>query len=206
MPTSSVILVDQSNQTTIFLEEEEEMDSSMLPHGTVILCVCVPLCVSMTPSCVDRALFLFSTLGSPGVLQPVYILPTMWQCYLFCPQHRCSVHFMLIEISVSAWLHVVLMNWSRFNQFLIKFLFNSHVYLILEPVGCIAVWPKVDSDTASWGKPLYSWASFEGGKFPFPTSFSACRSLFTFRRENGVGFERPHLSADLFTSSQFTRR
>ncbi len=69
------------------------------------------------------------------------------------------------------------------------------------PLAAFAVWLPADSDTASGGKPHYSWAHVGGGEFPFPSSFSACRLLFTVQRENGVGVEKPHLPADLFTSS-----
>ncbi len=45
------------------------------------------------------------------------------------------------------------------------------------PSAAFAVWLPVDSDTASGGKPHYSWAAPEGGEYPFLTSFSAWRSL-----------------------------
>lgn len=41
------------------------------------------------------------------------------------------------------------------------------------PSAAFAVWLPVDSDTASGGKPHYSWSSVGGGEFPFLTSFSA---------------------------------
>ncbi len=73
-------------------------------------------------------------------------------------------------------------------------------------LAAFAVLILVDSDTASGGKPHYSWATAGGGKYLFPASLSACCSLFTVRSVNEVGVERPHLPVDLFTSSHFTCR
>ncbi len=101
---------------------------------------------------------------------------------------------------------------GRFDKCLSQILWSHGLGITQSwnPLAALSVWLPADSDTAPGGKPHYSWASIGGGEFPFLTSFSMCRSLFTVRlftvrRENGVGVERPHLPADLFTSSQFTR-
>ncbi len=104
-----------------------------------------------------------------------------------------------------------LKNYSTHNFFLVKTRHLHHPQCILitdslaknsgvqrtrNPSAAFAIWLPVDSDSASGGKPHYSWATAGGGEFSFPTSLSACRSLFTIRLftvwcENGVGVERP---------------
>ncbi len=94
---------------------------------------------------------------------------------------------------------------TKGSHLFIYLFFKSRSHQSRKPSAAFAVWLPVDSNTAFGGKPHYSWASVGGGEFPFPTSFSACRSQFTVQRKNGVGVERPHLPTDLFTSSQLIR-
>ncbi len=136
-------------------------------------------------------------------------------------------HWPLLDVEVHIQVQITFIHWRKHDKFSSSLIprgsivFNVCIqYASLQsrqsqnPSAAFTVWLPVDSDTISGGKPHYSLASVGGGEFPFLTSFSACHLLFTVRlfmvwlftvrRKNGVGVERPHLPADLFTSSQFT--
>ncbi len=123
-------------------------------------------------------------------------------CYSdhFCPTCRICIYTLSCKYLINWWTNKYF-SWG-FNWWWWEKTVTNHA--TSEPIGCIRRLTSGRQRCSVWGQTHYSWASIGGGEFPFLTSFSMCCSLFTVRHENGVGVERPHLPADLFTSSKFT--
>lgn len=99
MSTTSFILIDQSAWAMVFLEGAEDWPIYRASWSTFNCSIWVCACACPWKPPALTVLFFYSTLGSWGALEPVYILPSVWQPYLFLQ----STEFMLISDSISHW-------------------------------------------------------------------------------------------------------